>query len=127
MKKKILWISKEDPHELVRPNESGITKLDITARKVHDGELSIATNFRELKDVLSINKDNWFSEICFVNGKIDELHDTYDCISEVYNFETDNLLPPALYTFIDCSDDERSEFSLFIDHLIDITSEEQYL
>lgn len=128
MRLKILWISSTDPNRLIRPDASNMTYVDaISLLGTHNPEISRATNFKEFKDALSINKENFFKEIC-IDYHVDDSHNAIKCIEYLIDFCKENELMIPQITPVNASPDEKVEIlSLVEDSYRQIVDSEKYM
>lgn len=128
MKYKILWTSKTDPTRQIRPDASSLTYVEaVSIFGNKHPEISKATNYKEFKDALSINKDSFFLEIC-IDYHLDETHTGSDCLKYLIKYCLDNNLKMPQITPIEASSEEKVNMLAVIEesykHLKDL--EEYY-
>ena len=128
MRLKILWASNTDPNRLIRPDASNMTYVDaISLFGTHNPEVSRATNFKEFKDALNINKDTFFNEIC-IDYHLDDSHTAITCIRYLIDFCIKNELKIPQITPVNASPDEKIEIlSLVEDSYKQIVDSENYM
>lgn len=115
MRHKILWVSKTDPNKQIRPDTSSLTYLEaISIFGMKNPEISRATNYKEFKDAININKDNFFLEIC-IDYQVDDAHTGIDCLDLLIKFCLDNNIKVPQITPIRANSDERIQMLSLID------------
>lgn len=120
---KILWASNTDPNRLVRPDGSSLTYLEaVSLFGTWNPEVSRATNYKEFKDALEINKDSFFVEIC-IDYQLDDSHTGVDCIEFLVKYCLENNLKMPKISPINANSDQRIEILSIIEesykHIVD--------